>query len=87
MLRRFKRLHWGGWIRTYCGRQKKLFRKSARRRRRLRHHVLVNATQSWLLDKMVTKFWRKPKYWIDDPYTPYHQRDEFFATKRRTFKV
>lgn len=72
---RFFRLHWGIWIRTKCGRHKKLHKKRLSRRRRLRQHVFTNATQSWLLDSMVTKFWKRPKYYIDDPYEPYHTRD------------
>lgn len=87
VLKRFRRLEWGGWIRTYTGRQKKLFKKSPALKRRLRQHVFTNSTQSWLLDKMVCSFWRRPKNWVDDPYEPYNRRDEFFATKRKTFKV
>lgn len=79
ILRRFQRLHWGGWIRTICGRNKKIWKKSMNRRRRLRQHVLVNATQAWLLDSMVGPYWRKPRHYIDDPYEPYHQRDFEFA--------
>lgn len=83
VVKRFFRLHWGGWIRTYSGRHKKMWRKSHKNRRRLRQHVLVNSQQAWLLDKMVTKFWRRPKYYVDDPYSPYHTREEYFATKRK----
>lgn len=78
---KFFRLHWGGWIRPRCGRHKKMHKKSAPRKRRLRQHVLVNATQTTLLDKMVTKFWKRPKYYIDDPYEPYHTRTFPFARK------
>lgn len=81
-VKRFKRLDWGGWIRTRCGRQKKLWRKSTALKNRLKQHVLVNKTQSWLLDKMVTKYWRRPKYYINDPYAPYHKRESFFATRK-----
>lgn len=87
VLKRFKRLDWGGWIRTYTGRHKKMFKKSLARKRRLRQHVLVNSQQAWLLDKMVTSYWRRPRHYIDDPYAPYHQRNEFFATKSKQFKV
>ncbi|XP_019844483.2 39S ribosomal protein L35, mitochondrial [Bactrocera dorsalis] len=87
VLKRFKRLDWGIWVRTHTGRNKKLFKKSPELRRRLRQHIFTNSTQSYMLDKMVTSFWRRPKYYIDDPYTPYHKRDEFFATKSKTFKV
>ncbi|KAH8342055.1 hypothetical protein KR059_010264, partial [Drosophila kikkawai] len=87
VLKRFKRLEWGAWIRTHSGRQKKLFKKSGALRRRLKQHVFTNATQSWLLDKMVTSYWRRPKHYINDPYRPYHSRDEYFATQSKTFKV
>lgn len=73
-INRFFRLHWGGWIRTKCGRHKKMWKKSANQKHRLRQHVLVNAQQSYLLDKMVTKFWKRPKHYIDDIYEPYHER-------------
>ncbi|CAH1114047.1 unnamed protein product [Psylliodes chrysocephalus] len=75
--RRFYRLNWGAWIRTKVGRQKKLWKKSPPRKRRLRQHVFCNSTQSWMLDKMVGPYWRKPRYYVDDPYQPYHSREEF----------
>lgn len=76
---RFFRLHWGGWIRTKCGRHKKMHQKSSNRKQRLRQHVMLNATQSMLMDKMVNRFWRRPKHYINDPYEPYHTRDYHFA--------
>lgn len=82
VIRRFYRLHWGGWIRTRCGRHKKMHKKSSNLKHRLRQHVLVNSTQSHLLDKMVTKFWKRPKYYIDDLYEPYHQRTYLFASRK-----
>ncbi|KAK9501682.1 hypothetical protein O3M35_012364 [Rhynocoris fuscipes] len=83
VLKRFYRLDWGIWIRGKCGRQKKLYKKSFNRKRRLRQHVFCNATQSYLLDKMVTSYWRRPKYYIDDPYEPYHKREEFPTTRKK----
>uniref|UniRef100_A0A182WEL3 50S ribosomal protein L35 n=1 Tax=Anopheles minimus TaxID=112268 RepID=A0A182WEL3_9DIPT len=83
VIKRFKRLDWGGWIRTISGRHKKMWRKRANRKRRLRQHVLVNGTQATLLDKMVTKYWKRPRYYINDPYTPYHTREEFVYTRRK----
>ncbi|XP_051157857.1 39S ribosomal protein L35, mitochondrial [Leptopilina boulardi] len=80
---RFYRLRWGIWIRTKCGRTSNLWRKSLNRKKRLYRHVFCNATQSWLLDKMVTKFWTRPKYYVDDPYEPYHQRENFPHTRRK----
>lgn len=81
-LKRFMRLEWGGWIRTRAGRHKRLWKKSGALRNRLKQHVLVNSTQAWLLDKMVTKYWRRPKHYIDDPYRPYHKRENYYATRK-----
>lgn len=86
VLRRFKRLDWGIWLRTRCGRHKKMWKKTAKLKRRLRQHVFVNSTQSWLLDKFVTKYWRRPHHFIDDPYRPYHSREEYFATRKNPIK-
>jgi len=86
VLKRFMRLNWGGWIRTHSGRNKKLWRKSKNLRRRLRQHIFVNGTQSFLLDKMVTKYWRHPRFYVDDPYQPYHTREEYFATNKKPLK-
>lgn len=83
VLRRFYRLHWGGWIRTRCGRRKKLWKKSPARKRRLRQHVFCNATQCTLLDKLVGSYWKKPKYYVDDPYGPYHTREEFILSAKK----
>lgn len=83
VLQKFYRLHWGGWIRTKCGRAKKLWKKTSQRKRRLRMHVFCNSTQSTLLDKMVGKYWQKPKYYIDDPYEPYHTREEWKFTYKK----
>lgn len=82
VLKRFMRLDWGAWIRTKSGRHKKLWKKSSPQKRRLRQHVLTNSTQSWLLDSMVTSFWRRPKHYVNDPYRPYHSREEYLATRR-----
>lgn len=86
VLKRFMRLDWGGWIRTRQGRNKKMWQKTGNLKRRLRQHVMVNATQAWLLDKMVTPFWRRPRHYVDDPYRPYHSRDEYFATRNSPIK-
>ncbi|KAH0950213.1 hypothetical protein HN011_005887 [Eciton burchellii] len=82
VLKRFYRLHWGIWIRTKSGRFRHLWRKSAKRKKRLRQHVFCNATQSNLLDKMVSPYWRRRHYYVDDPYEPYHEREEFVLTRR-----
>jgi len=71
---RFFRLENGLWIRTRAGRHKKLWKKSAKRINRLRQHVFCNATQCRMLDKMVNIEYKTPKYYVDDPYTPYHRK-------------
>nr|XP_061798760.1 large ribosomal subunit protein bL35m-like [Nerophis lumbriciformis] len=71
---RFMRLHCGLWIRRKAGYKKKLWKKSAARRKRLREHVFCNKTQSKLLDKMTTGFWRRRNWYVDDPYLKYHDR-------------
>lgn len=82
VLKRFYRLNWGIWIRTKTGRHKRLWTKRGSCRRRLKMHVFTNSTQSWMLDKMVSSYWRAPKYWVDDPYNPYHQREEYWVTRK-----
>ncbi|XP_012220442.1 large ribosomal subunit protein bL35m [Linepithema humile] len=83
VLQRFYRLNWGIWIRTRAGRKKHLWKKSSARKKRLREHVFCNATQSTLLDKMVSKYWRRRHYYVDDPYEPYQEREEFLITRRK----
>ncbi|XP_066999276.2 large ribosomal subunit protein bL35m [Anabrus simplex] len=83
VLKRFYRLNWGAWIRTRAGKNKRVWKKSSKAKRLSKEHVFCNSTQSWLLDKMVTSYWRKPKYYVDDPYEPYHTREEFHITRRK----
>ncbi|KAK2826064.1 hypothetical protein Q5P01_020278 [Channa striata] len=56
---RFMRLHCGLWIRRKAGYKKKLWKKKPARRKRLREHVFCNKTQSKLLDKMTSSFWKR----------------------------
>ena len=74
---RFYRLPWGGWIRPRAGRRKRLWRKTSKYRYDLQQHVFLSKTQSKTLDRMVTKYWRDPKYWVDNPYEPYHHRNNY----------
>ncbi|KAM8914220.1 large ribosomal subunit protein bL35m [Spinachia spinachia] len=71
---RFMRLHCGLWIRRKAGYKKKLWKKSPPRRNRLREHVFCNKTQSKLLDKMTTSFWKRRNWFVNDPYLKYHNR-------------
>lgn len=73
----------GIWIRTIAGRHKKLWKKSPKRRYKLKQHVFCNAKQSTLLDKMVNHYWKRPHYYVDDPYTSYHTREEFPFTRKQ----
>jgi large subunit ribosomal protein L35 len=75
--------HRGAWIRTIVGRNKRKWKKTPKRKIRAARHVFCNATQSTLLDKMVTKFWRKRRYYVDDIYEPYHQREDYVMTARK----
>ncbi|CAN7990349.1 unnamed protein product [Ixodes hexagonus] len=82
VVRRFFRLNSGLWIRPKSGRAKKLWKKSEKVKQDVRTHVFCNRTQCKLLDKMVTSYWKKPKYYVDDPYEPYHERHNFPHVKK-----
>ncbi|XP_054198434.1 large ribosomal subunit protein bL35m isoform X1 [Homo sapiens] len=56
---RFLRLHCGLWVRRKAGYKKKLWKKTPARKKRLREFVFCNKTQSKLLDKMTTSFWKR----------------------------
>ncbi|KFP11173.1 hypothetical protein Z169_05300, partial [Egretta garzetta] len=71
---RFLRLHNGLWVRRKAGYKKKLWKKSAAQRKRLRELTLCNRTQCKLLDKMTTSFWKRRNWYVDDPYQKYHDR-------------
>ncbi|XP_036895015.1 39S ribosomal protein L35, mitochondrial [Sturnira hondurensis] len=71
---RFLRLHSGLWVRRKAGYKKKLWKKTVERKRRLREFVFCNKTQSKLLDKMTTSFWKRRNWYADDPYQQYHDR-------------
>uniref|UniRef100_A0A8D0YH78 Large ribosomal subunit protein bL35m n=1 Tax=Sus scrofa TaxID=9823 RepID=A0A8D0YH78_PIG len=71
---RFLRLHSGLWLRRKAGYKKKLWKKTAARKRRLREFVFCNKTQSKLLDKMTTSFWKRRNWYADDPYQKYQDR-------------
>ncbi|XP_032916767.1 39S ribosomal protein L35, mitochondrial [Catharus ustulatus] len=74
VVKRFLRLHNGLWVRRKSGYKKKLWKKSAAKRKRLREFVLCTRTQCKLLDKMTTSFWKRRNWYADDPYQKYHDR-------------
>ncbi|XP_038608584.1 39S ribosomal protein L35, mitochondrial [Tachyglossus aculeatus] len=71
---RFLRLHSGLWLRRRAGYKKKLWKKKPVRRKRLRELVFCSKTQSRLLDKMTTSFWKRRNWYVDDPYQRYQNR-------------
>ncbi|XP_045582333.1 large ribosomal subunit protein bL35m [Procambarus clarkii] len=84
VIKRFKRLDWAGrgiWIRARAGASKRMWKKSPAQRRRCKTHVFVNATQSNLLDKMVTRCWKRVRHYPDDPYKSYMRRDNYYLTR------
>ncbi|XP_063040742.1 39S ribosomal protein L35, mitochondrial [Engraulis encrasicolus] len=74
VIKRFKRLHCGLWLRRKAGYKKKIWKKMPARRKRLREHVICNKTQSRLLDKMTGRFWKRRNWYLNDPYLKYHDR-------------
>uniref|UniRef100_A0A8C5TJG8 Large ribosomal subunit protein bL35m n=1 Tax=Malurus cyaneus samueli TaxID=2593467 RepID=A0A8C5TJG8_9PASS len=74
VVKRFLRLHNGLWVRRKAGYKKKLWKKSAARKKRLREFVLCTRTQCKLLDKMTTSFWKRRNWYVDDPFQKYHDR-------------
>ncbi|XP_038963242.1 large ribosomal subunit protein bL35m isoform X1 [Rattus norvegicus] len=74
VVHRFLRLHSGLWLRRKAGYKKKLWKKSTARKKRLREFVFCNKTQSKLLDKMTTSFWKRRNWYTGDPYQMYHDR-------------
>ncbi|GBN15288.1 39S ribosomal protein L35, mitochondrial [Araneus ventricosus] len=77
VLARFFRLHNGLWIRRRAGCHKRLWRRNAREKNGLQQHVVCTKTQCLMLDRMITSYWKKPKYFLDDPFEPYHKRNNF----------
>ncbi|GFQ88223.1 39S ribosomal protein L35, mitochondrial [Trichonephila clavata] len=75
VLRRFFRLHNGIWIRRRAGCHKRLHKRTGEEKYNLRQHVVCTQTQCLMLDKMITDHWKKRKYFIDDPFEPYHDRN------------
>ncbi|XP_078005416.1 large ribosomal subunit protein bL35m isoform X2 [Phascolarctos cinereus] len=74
VLFRFLRLHCGLWVRKKAGYKKRLWKKKPAQKRRLREQVFCNKTQSKLLDKMTTSFWKRRNWYVDDPFQKYHDR-------------
>lgn len=72
---RFYRFNSGLWLRCRAGRDKKLWRKSPQRKRRIKQFVFCSGNQSKKLDKMVTSYWRRQKHIPEDPFHPFEYRN------------
>ncbi|MBN3293594.1 RM35 protein, partial [Polypterus senegalus] len=79
VVKRFLRLHCGLWLRRKAGYKKKLWKKKPAHKRRLNARVFCNKTQSKLLDKMTTSFWKRRNWFANDPYLKYHDRPQLKA--------
>lgn len=77
VLQRFYRLNCGLWIRRRAGCHKKMHKKNMEERYKSAQHVFCTKTQCLMLDKMITDYHKKRKYYIDDPFEPYHERNNF----------
>lgn len=74
---RFMRLGNGLWIRTRAGRRRALWKRRPETLENLKHHVVCNKEQCWLLERMVGKFYKRHHHYPNDPYAPYHVRNGF----------
>ena len=77
--KRFFRLNWGAWIRPRAGRHKHLWKKPFHIRWWAKQHVFCTDEQNKVLDQMVSAKFKKPNYFVDDPYEPYQKRSKDFA--------
>ncbi|MCP9257400.1 putative 39S ribosomal protein L35, mitochondrial [Dirofilaria immitis] len=48
--------------------------KEGRKGRTSYYYETCTKEECWMLDRMMTPFWLRPKYYINDPYEPYHVR-------------
>lgn len=72
----------GGWIRIVRN-DDNLWKENSETQRLARQHIFCKASQCTMLDKMVTDEYKKPHYYVDDPYEPYHNREEFIHTRTK----
>ncbi|CDS43232.2 Ribosomal protein L35 mitochondrial [Echinococcus multilocularis] len=71
---RFKRLRWGAYIHPRAGRRKHLYRKNPWIVAKKDEHILTSRAMSFALDNLLNKEWRRPKFFPEDIYEPYHRR-------------
>ncbi|XP_071792958.1 large ribosomal subunit protein bL35m-like [Asterias amurensis] len=75
VLDRFYRFDNGLWLRTIAGRNKKRWKKTPSRKIRNKWHVFCSKTQSKKLDLMVSGYWKRRRYFPDDPMEPFKERN------------
>lgn len=76
---RFYRLNWGGWIRARGGRGSKMWQKDGPKMWWTKQHILCSQKQTETLEKMFAQKYRKKKFFVDDPYETYEERDLEFV--------
>ncbi|KHN84192.1 putative 39S ribosomal protein L35, mitochondrial [Toxocara canis] len=74
VLDRFKRLNNGMWIRAHPGRTKLRYTKDDVFQKTSMYYETCTKEQCWMLDRMMTPFWLRPKYYVNDPFEAYHVR-------------
>lgn len=73
---RFYRLNWGGWIRARGGRGSGGWKKDGPKMWWTKQHILCSRTQCEQLEKMFEQKYRKKKFFVDDPYEIYEERED-----------
>uniref|UniRef100_A0A0N5BWX2 39S ribosomal protein L35, mitochondrial n=1 Tax=Strongyloides papillosus TaxID=174720 RepID=A0A0N5BWX2_STREA len=74
VLDRFKRLNNGMWIHARPGKTKQRYMKDEHFQETSLQYVTCTKRECEMLDKMMTPFWLKKRFYINDPYKAYHIR-------------
>uniref|UniRef100_A0A0N4U6E2 39S ribosomal protein L35, mitochondrial n=1 Tax=Dracunculus medinensis TaxID=318479 RepID=A0A0N4U6E2_DRAME len=87
VLDRFKRLNSGMWIRCVAGRNKLRYAKNETFQTTSLYYETCTKEQCFMLDRMMTPFWLRPKYYVNDPYEPYHVRHGLTSVRTSNGKL
>uniref|UniRef100_A0A915DQM8 Large ribosomal subunit protein bL35m n=1 Tax=Ditylenchus dipsaci TaxID=166011 RepID=A0A915DQM8_9BILA len=68
------RVNSGLWIRTVPARNKKRYMKNEMFNQTCDDYLICSQEQCNMLDRMMTPFWLRKKYYVDDPYEPFNVR-------------
>lgn len=84
---RFYRLNWGGWIRARGGRGCGMWKKTGPKMWWTKQHILCSERQSEQLEQMFEQKYRKKKFFVDNPYEIYEEREdlEFLPVGHRRY--